>query len=233
MIRGCNMDDIVGTIVGIYKVQYLCDFKSNDGHKMYHVECVKCGFETDMRKSDIKIPRQCKHQSITGLHIDFKSHFTNKRIRSIFSGMKERCYDTNNKNYNQYGAKGICICEEWLRTPNTFEQWALANGYADDLTIDRIDSGGNYTSDNCRWLPIEENARRAGKVNWIEIDGVILTGRQWAEKLQLGINIINTAIREHGLDKTTELIRAMLKELPSTKHRKPHQTWFSAYSIQT
>ena len=80
---------------------------------------------------------------------------------------------------------------------------------------------------------MQENARRAGSVSWITIEGITLTGRQWSEKLQLGVNMINMAIRKYGLDKTKELIIAMLQEPPSTKQRKSNQTWFSVYGIQT
>lgn len=56
------MDDIIGTIIGIHKVLYLCDYKSNDGHKMYHVKCTICGFEHDMQKRAIGVAKQCNHK---------------------------------------------------------------------------------------------------------------------------------------------------------------------------
>ena len=147
--------------------------------------------------------------------------------------MIERCYKPDDKSYRWYGAKGIKICNEWLQDPTIFEKWALDNGYKDGLTIDRIDADKDYNPENCRWISLEENSRRAGNVNWITVNNIVLTGRQWAAKLSLGTNAINTAIRERGYDKTIELIKAMLKEPPLTKHRKPHQTWFDVYGIET
>jgi hypothetical protein len=109
---------------------------------------------------------------------------------------------------------------------------AIKNGYNDNLTIDRINANYDYCPDNCQWIPLIENSRKAGRVNWIDVNGEVLTGRQWSEKLGLGVNTINTALRDYGLIKTIELICAMLQEPPSVKHRKSHQTWFSVYNIE-
>ena len=226
------MDKYVNTDIGIYHIESLCERKSNDGHKLYHVKCRYCEFESDMRLSNIKQTTICRHKDRVGNLVEFKPHWRNPRLRCIFKSMQDRCLNPNGKDYRWYGAKGISICEEWLNNPKMFEEWALNNGYSDDLTIDRIDPRGDYTPGNCRWISQEDNTRRAGKVNWIDVDGMKLTGRQWAEKLQIGVNVINSAIRKYGMDKTKELIAAMLKDPPSTKQLKPTQSWFSIYGIQ-
>lgn len=225
-------NDNIGKIIGIYEVCNICEERANDGHLKYHVRCAHCGFETDMRLSDIKKPKVCQHLNLCGNYISNSYIWKNKRIKKIFNKMVERCYSDKSKNYRYYGAKGIHICDEWLNNPILFEEWSLQNGYKDNLTIDRIDSNKDYCPENCRWIPLEENVRRAGRVTWIEIDGKNMTGRQWADYLQIGTNTINTAIREHGIDKAKELILAMLKDPPSTKHRKSNQTWFHTYGIQ-
>lgn len=225
-------DKNIGKIIGIYEICSVCDERFNDGHLKYHVKCIKCGFETEMKLSDIKRCKTCKHINSYGNYISYSYKWKNKRIKSIFWQMVNRCYNNQNKNYRFYGAKGIKICDEWLNNPIAFEQWALQNGYEDNLTIDRIDSNKDYCPNNCQWISREENTRKAGNVNWINVDNKILTGRQWSEKLGLGINTINAAIRDYGLYKTTELIHAMLQDPPSLKHRNSNQSWFSVYGIE-
>lgn len=87
----------------------------------------------------------------------------NARLKTIWNGMKHRCYSRNlpERTAKYYRDKGIKVCDEWLYSFKYFEEWALENGYADDLTIDRIDPDGNYEPSNCQWVTKEENSRRA------------------------------------------------------------------------
>lgn len=81
------------------------------------------------------------------------------RAYRIWSGMKSRCYNPNAPKYHLWGGRGVTICDEWLASFQSFHDWAMANGYADNLTIDRIDCDGNYEPNNCRWVTIAEQNR--------------------------------------------------------------------------
>ena len=119
------------------------------------------------------------------------------------------------KDYKYYGAKGIKICKEWLDNPTEFEKWALENGYQDNLTIDRKNSKQGYTPQNCQFISNKENSRKAGNVNWITINGMKKTGREWAQYIGRGINYVNKSIRSIGLEKTIEKIKKQINKKPS------------------
>ena len=78
------------------------------------------------------------------------------RLYSIFYDMKTRCYNKKRKTYKNYGGRGIIICDEWLNNFDNFYNWAINNGYKDNLTIDRINVNGNYEPSNCRWVIMKE-----------------------------------------------------------------------------
>ena len=82
-----------------------------------------------------------------------------KRLRRIWIGMKQRCLNPSIPEYKYYGLRGIAITNEWLDDFETFYRWAIANGYQNDLTIDRISSDGNYEPSNCRWITIQDQQR--------------------------------------------------------------------------
>lgn len=79
---------------------------------------------------------------------------TKSRLGAIYEGMKRRCYNTNDKKYPRYGARGITICDEWLGEDGRkrFVDWAYDHGYSEDLdyvSIERIDINKGYNPDNC------------------------------------------------------------------------------------
>ena len=100
-----------------------------------------------------------------------KHGMTGTRIYQTWHNMKSRCHKEYDSKYKYYGGKGIKVCDEWRNDFNAFYEWAMANGYTDELTIDRIDSDKDYCPENCRWVTMEENRALAQGVTheeWVE-----------------------------------------------------------------
>lgn len=103
------------------------------------------------------------------------------RLKRIFYNMKTRCYNSKSTRYKDYGDRGIAIYADWLNDSKKFYDWAINNGYNDSLTIDRIDTNGDYTPYNCRWVTMQtqQNNRRNNHI--ITINGKRKTVSQWAK----------------------------------------------------
>ena len=114
--------------------------------------------------------------------------------------MKERCANPNNKRFQRYGGRGISVYQEWLDFA-TFRAWALASGYADGRTIDRVDNDGNYEPGNCRWTTRREQNRNYSRNRMLTFRGKTQCVKDWA--LELGINNATILLRLKS-GKTTE-----------------------------
>ena len=121
-----------------------------------------------------------------------KSNPDNPRLYNIYNGIKTRCYNQNFKNYKYYGGKGITMCDEWKYNYLSFYNWAVENGYKEDLTIDRIDNNKGYAPENCRWATKKEQAMNTSANIKIKINGEYKTPEDISQKTGIKINTIYT-----------------------------------------
>lgn len=222
----------IGEIHGIYKIVDVLNKKDKYGHWIYKGVCQECRYVKYSHYGDFSGEKSkatiCNHVDANGNYIK-PVQWLNKRIGHIFKGMKSRCYNPNDKAYRWYGEKGIKICDEWINNPKLFEEWALNNGYEDNLTIDRLDENKDYCPENCVWITNIDNSKYKSTTSLIDVDNQIYTGREWSEKLGLGTNIINTYIRKYGRENTKEFIRRFLNN-PEMKFKiKPKQSYYKLY----
>jgi hypothetical protein len=95
--------------------------------------------------------------------------------------MNSRCYNTNFVRYSGYGGRGIVICDEWRGNYQAFRSWAMAHGYADNLTIERKDNDGPYSADNCTWIPLVKQSWNKRNSRRLTIFGETKIVAEWAE----------------------------------------------------
>jgi hypothetical protein len=96
--------------------------------------------------------------------------------------MKKRCENPNNSSYKRYGDRGIRVCKEWHKF-EVFYSWAMANGYVDNLSIDRKNTNGNYEPSNCRWATYKIQANNKSNNHILAYNGKQQTITLWCDEL--------------------------------------------------
>ena len=127
-------------------------------------------------------------------------HQTHTRLYRIWKAMKCRCYNKNFPTYSFYGGRGITVCDEWRSDFESFFAWATTHGYTEDLTIDRIDSNGNYEPDNCRWITIQKQQRNRCSNHNVTYRGRTQCIAAWAEELNMNYWLLRKRIVYLGWD---------------------------------
>lgn len=122
------------------------------------------------------------------------------RLYRIYQGMKQRCNNPKAPHYKDYGGRGIKICKEW-NTPDgfpAFHEWAMNNGYSDDLTIDRIDVNGNYEPNNCRWVTNLVQARNKRNSKHYDFMGQKMNLAQIGKATGIGRSTLRERVKRTG-----------------------------------
>lgn len=104
--------------------------------------------------------------------------------------MRARCNKPNNTGWEKYGAKGIRVCDEWNNSFEPFKEWALQNGYSDNLTLDRIDPHGNYEPENCRWATQRVQQNNRSNNVFLTYKGETKRLLEWSEKTGISRSVL-------------------------------------------
>ena len=194
--------DLTGQIFGKLTVISF-DHTGKDGHSFWLCQCI-CGKRTIVAFSNLKqgvtlscgCLRKAKLAAMSSTHGDSRAG-KRKRLYRIWMGLRCRCNNTHSKDYNLYGGRGVTVCDAWNNYEN-FRNWALANNYKDNLSIDRIDPNGGYTPENCRWVINQVQANNKRNNMKITAFGETRTASEWGRLLGIQSPTIRLRIH-HGV----------------------------------
>lgn len=176
--------------------------KNGKPHSTWECKC-ECGNVVAVRGTYLKsgAVKSCGCLNKDALRSMLTIHGESRtRLYKIWAGIKERCYNVNDNEYNNYGGRGIIMADEWLNNYRAFREWAYSNGYHEDpnkepCSIDRIDNNGNYSPENCRWVgrKIQQNNTRHN--HYVEYNGECHTVAEWADIYRIEYNLFYRTLK--------------------------------------
>ncbi len=121
-----------------------------------------------------------------------------RSLWSRWNGIKRRCTNENDERYHQYGGRGIKVCDAWLESFDNFADWALAHGYADTLTLERIDVNGDYCPENCKWISLQEQSLNKRGTKWVDYQGEHIQLIVLCDRMGLSYDTVHDRIYKRG-----------------------------------
>ena len=179
-------ENIIGMKFG--RLTVLKEIEKNKNLRTFECIC-ECGgkknvYKKYLKSGDVKSCGCLSKEHLKKIQLP-KHGFSRHKLYIRFDGIKKRCYNKKDKDYKNYGGRGIKICDEWLNDYTKFHEWALNSGYKKGLTIDRINNNGNYEPNNCRWITNKEQQRNTRNNVFLTYNGETHCLSEWAEILGL------------------------------------------------
>lgn len=174
----------IGRLEVLYRVDDYISPKTNKHLPRWKCKC-DCGNITVVTSSSLASGRTVScgcYNSEKRLERNATHGHSNCKLYGVWNSMKARCYNKNNHAYNCYGGRGIKVCDEWINSFESFFNWSTANGYEDNLTLDRIDVNGDYSPDNCRYVTYLTQANNTRQNLLIEYNGIRKTLSDWCRE---------------------------------------------------
>ena len=225
-------------LVGQYFTNWFVESRAPNGKYgtvMYNCLC-KCGNKGVVSSQALRLGKSKSCGCLQGELISKsrKTHgMTDSRLYDIWCSMKSRCNTPSVSNYKNYGARGIHVCEKWLHNFEAFRDWAIAAGYSDDLSLDRIDVNGNYEPDNCQFIPIKDQARNKRNTHYVEYNGEQLSLPEACEKAGLDYDVVKQRINRLKWDDQRALTTPTVKydEITFNGITMPLKAWARKLNI--
>lgn len=215
-----NVKDITGqTINSWYVIKEVG--RSKSGSATFLCRCLLCGKEKIVEGRSVRSGASkccgCFHPK----RIDVTRH--DERLYGVWHGIKDRCNNQNSPQYKWYGGRGIKVCEEWNNDYLAFREWAYSHGYDDSAikyqcTIDRLDTNGNYSPDNCAWRTQKQQCNNTRSNHKITYNGETHTIQEWSEITRIRKDTLRRRIVIYGWP-----IERALTEKTNNTGRRHHE----------
>lgn len=191
-------EQMINKKFGKWLVLQRTEERDSHGSIKYLCKC-ECGKEKlvdgySLRSGISKYCIDCKNQKRYGKK-------KNKRINIIYNGMKARCYNSNTPEYKNYGGRGIKMCDEWLDNYWNFENWAINNGYKNNLSIDRINNDENYEPNNCRWATRIQQQNNTRNNKFVIYKGERKTIAEWSRIIGVSSTCLSYRLKNWDIEK--------------------------------
>ena len=123
-----------------------------------------------------------------------RHNMSKTRLYRIWAAMKCRCYTQSHHSYKNYGGRGIKVCDRWKNSSDEFIEWAIINGYTDDMTIERIDVNKDYCPENCTWIPANKQQANRTTCKYFTHNGETKNLTDWCSILNLPYKQVHNRI---------------------------------------
>ena len=189
---------------GTKRHQFLClcdcgNYKKIDRNKLVCNATQSCGCILKEERQT----RTARHPEIVYKNVDkrfwYISYYEhNFPMGKRYKNMMHRCFKKCDPDYENYGGRGIKVCDEWANDFFKFKEWSEQNGFREDLTLDRIDVNGDYCPENCRWATVKEQNRNKRNTIYLTYKGKKISQSQFAEDFNIKYYRV-AALRKKGL----------------------------------
>lgn len=200
--------DIAGQRFGLLTADAFA-YRGSGGHAYWHCKC-DCGGQKVVRYGHLKSGNvsSCGCANTRKTHGEARS-----RLYVIWTGIKQRCTNPNNIEFPRYGGRGITVCDEWSNSFEAFRDWALANGYSDELSIDRKENNGPYSPENCRWATPVEQSNNTRKNRNLTYNGETHSVSEWARILGVNQSTLNMRLNKYNWSVEDALTKGVRKRV--------------------
>jgi hypothetical protein len=208
--------DLIGQTFG--RLTVISETNRNKHNHIQWLCLCSCG------KNTIASTTSLKHQNTTSCGcygnecrtINTRTHgMRHTKIYTVWCNIISRCYDSNHKSWENYGGRGIIVCDQWIKS---FESFFTDMGDIPfkNAQIDRINNNGNYEPSNCRWATAKQNCLNRSSTHFITHNGITLALTQWADKYNLARNTLYNRLKK-GMDMELALTTKPLQTRKNTK----------------